>query len=243
MAASTSVERLMTEHTVRAFDEDLKHMTDLLTRMGGLVEQQLAGAINALMRRDVERAAQIMEADRTIDRLEDELDSVAVRVLALRHPMAVDLRLIMTALKVASDLERMGDYAANVAKRTLTLAKLDPVQPVAAIPGMARIVQEMVHDVLDALIERDLEKALAVWRRDEEVDDRYNGLFRELLTYMMEDPRHISPCTHLLFIAKNIERIGDHATNIAEQINFLVKGKTVEEMRPKGDVTAFETPA
>jgi phosphate transport system protein len=161
--------------------------------------------------------------------------------LALRHPIALDLRVVTTAMKIASDLERMGDYATNVAKRSITLNKLDPVRPIVAVPRIAELVQGMVKDVLDAFVERDVEKALSVWRRDEDVDAMYNSLFRELLTYMMEDPRHITPCIHTLFIAKNLERIGDHATNIAEQINFLVKGKPVEEDRPKGDVTPFST--
>lgn len=232
----------MTEHIVKSFDEELNRMTGVIAQMGGLVEEQISSAVGALVRRDSERASEVVGKDRRIDTLEDEVEQLALRLLALRQPLAADLRLVTTAVKIASDLERMGDYAANVAKRALTLNKLDPVRPASSVPRIAELVQGMVKDVLDAFVERDVEKALAVWRRDEDVDAFYNSLFRELLTYMMEDPRHITPCIHMLFIAKNLERIGDHATNIAEQINFLVHGKTVEEARPKGDITAFSAP-
>jgi len=229
----------VTEHIVKSFDEELNRMTGVIAQMGGLVEEQISAAVSALVRRDTERANEVIAKDRRIDTLEDEVEQMALRLLALRQPLAADLRLVTTAVKIASDLERMGDYAANVAKRTVTLNKLDPVRPVNSVPRISELVQGMVKDVLDAFVERDVEKALAVWRRDEDVDAFYNSLFRELLTYMMEDPRHISPCIHMLFIAKNLERIGDHATNIAEQVNVLVRGKAVEEVRPKGDVTAF----
>lgn len=229
----------MTDHIVKSYDEELNRMTGVIAQMGGLVEQQISASVAALVRRDTERAAEIVAIDRRIDMLEDEVEQLALRLLALRHPVAFDLRQVTTALKIASDLERMGDYAANVAKRTITLSKLEPIRPSFQIPRIAELVQGMVKDVLDAFVDRDVEKALSVWRRDEDVDAIYNSLFRELLTYMMEDPRHITPCTHMLFIAKNLERIGDHATNVAEQVNFLVRGKTVEEERPKGDMTAF----
>ncbi len=229
----------MTDHIVKSYDEELNRMTGVIAQMGGLVEQQISASVAALVRRDTERAAEIVAIDRRIDMLEDEVEQLALRLLALRHPVAFDLRQVTTALKIASDLERMGDYAANVAKRTITLSKLEPIRPSFQIPRIAELVQGMVKDVLDAFVDRDVEKALSVWRRDEDVDAIYNSLFRELHTYMMEDPRHITPCTHMLFIAKNLERIGDHATNVAEQVNFLVRGKTVEEERPKGDMTAF----
>ena len=229
----------MTDHIVKSYDEELNRMTGVIAQMGGLVEQQISASVAALVRRDTERAAEIVAIDRRIDMLEDEVEQLALRLLALRHPVAFDLRQVTTALKIASDLERMGDYAANVAKRTITLSKLEPIRPSFQIPRIAELVQGMVKDVLDAFVDRDVEKALSVWRRDEDVDTIYNSLFRELLTYMMEDPRHITPCTHMLFIAKNLERIGDHATNVAEQVNFLVRGKTVEEERPKGDMTTF----
>ena len=231
----------MPEHTVKRYDEELNQMTDTILRMGGMVEQQLAKAITALIKRDPELAATVIADDQPIDQLEHEIDQLVMRLLALRQPMAADLRLITASLKISSDLERIGDYAANVAKRASALSQVEPMRPVAVIPRMSQIVQGMIKDVLDAYLARDAEKALAVWRRDEEVDETYNSLFRELLTYMMEDPRHITPCTHLLFIAKNIERMGDHATNIAEIITFLVTGKPLSEARPKGDTTPFAT--
>ena len=231
----------MPEHTVKRYDQELNQMTDTILRMGGMVEQQLAKAITALITRDPELATTVIADDKPIDQLEHEIDQLVMRLLALRQPMAVDLRLITASLKISSDLERIGDYAANVAKRASVLSQVEPMRPVAVIPRMSQIVQGMIKDVLDAYMARDAEKALVVWRRDEEVDETYNSLFRELLTYMMEDPRHITPCTHLLFIAKNIERMGDHATNIAETISFLVTGKPLSEARPKGDTTPFAT--
>ena len=216
-------------------------MTGTILRMGGMVEAQLADAITALVKRDPELAARVIAEDNPIDRLEYEVDHQVMRLLALRQPMAVDLRLITASLKISSDLERIGDYAANVAKRASALSHVEPMRPVVTIPRMSLIVQGMIKDVLDAYMERNVDKALIVWRRDEEVDEIYNSLFRELLTYMMEDPRHITPCTHLLFIAKNIERMGDHATNIAETIAFLISGKPLDEARPKSDTTPFAT--
>jgi len=229
------------EHTVTSYDDELNQMTGTILRMGGMVEQQLADAITALVTRDPELAARVIADDQPVDRLEHEIDHLVMRLLALRQPMAVDLRLITASLKISSDLERIGDYAANVAKRASALSQVEPMRPVAVIPRMSQTVQGMIKDVLDAYMARDAEMALAVWRRDEEVDEIYNSLFRELLTYMMEDPRHITPCTHLLFIAKNIERMGDHATNIAETIAFLVTGTPLYEARPKGDTTPFAT--
>ena len=231
----------MPEHTVTSYDDELNQMTGTILRMGGMVEQQLADAITALVTRDPELAARVIADDQPVDRLEHEIDHLVMRLLALRQPMAVDLRLITASLKISSDLERIGDYAANVAKRASALSQVEPMRPVAVIPRMSQTVQGMIKDVLDAYMARDAEMALAVWRRDEEVDEIYNSLFRELLTYMMEDPRHITPCTHLLFIAKNIERMGDHATNIAETIAFLVTGTPLDEARPKGDTTPFAT--
>ena len=231
----------MPEHTVTSYDEELNQMTGTILRMGGMVEAQLADAITALVKRDPELAARVIAEDNPIDRLEYEVDHQVMRLLALRQPMAVDLRLITASLKISSDLERIGDYAANVAKRASALSHVEPMRPVATIPRMSLIVQGMIKDVLDAYMERNVDKALIVWRRDEEVDEIYNSLFRELLTYMMEDPRHITPCTHLLFIAKNIERMGDHATNIAETIAFLISGKPLDEARPKSDTTPFAT--
>ena len=181
----------------------------------------------------------MVQSDTRIDELEHQISIMAVRMLALRQPMAQDLREVVAALKISGDLERIGDYAANVAKRAIALSHTPPIQPANGIPRMARLAQQIIKDVLDAYIEHDADKALEVWQRDEEVDEMYTSLFRELLTYMMEDPRNISPCTHLLFIAKNIERIGDHATNVAETVHFLVLGRPIAALRPKGDNTSF----
>jgi phosphate transport system protein len=227
------------EHILKAFDEELKRLDNLIARMGGLAETQLARAVEALERRDGELAAKVVEDDRAIDELEHEIDIASVRMLALRQPMAADLRSVIAALKISSDLERIGDYAANVAKRSIALSQAPLIAATGVVPRMARLAQAMIKDVLDSYGLRDVDRAVAVWHRDQEIDDMYTGLFRELLTYMMEDPRNIGPCTHLLFIAKNIERIGDHATNIAETVHFMVTGKRLWEARPKGDTTAY----
>ena len=223
------------EHTVRSYDDELTRLTNLISRMGGLAEAQLDGALQALPRRDSDLAGRIIAADARIDELEHDVHALTVRMLALRQPVAQDLRQIVGALKISGDLERIADYAANVAKRTLVLNQLPPVKPTSAVPRLGRLVQDILRKVLDAYIEQDCDKAVEVWRQDEEVDALYTGLFRELITYMMEDPRNITPCIHLMFIAKNIERIGDHATNIAESIHFLVKGKPISSERPKGN--------
>ncbi|MBM3585795.1 MAG: phosphate signaling complex protein PhoU [Alphaproteobacteria bacterium] len=231
-------------HTVKSYDEALGRLTRDVLAMGGLVESQLASAVQALVRRDGELAAQVIANDQRIDELEIRIDEQVTRILALRQPMAGDLRLVKTALKMSSDLERMGDLAANTAKRSLALTQADPVALRAAIARMADVVQAMIKDVLDAFAQRDADKAIAVRQRDTEVDEIYNGVFRALLTYMMEDQAHITPCTHLLFIAKNIERIGDHTTNVAEMVAYLVKGATPAEERTKGDTTStFAGPA
>jgi phosphate transport system protein len=230
---------MVSEHTVKSYDDELKNLTQIIAQMGGLAEAQLQSAIEALVRRDGDLAAQVVLSDGRIDELEHQITSLTVRMLALRQPMAQDLREVVAALKISSDIERIGDYAANVAKRAIALTHTPPMQPANGIPRMARLAQQIIKDVLDAYIEHDADKALEVWNRDEEVDEMYTSLFRELLTYMMEDPRNISPCTHLLFIAKNIERIGDHATNIAEIVHFLVLGRPIETLRPKGDNTSF----
>jgi phosphate transport system protein len=229
----------MSQHIVKSFDEELKRLTNTIARMGGLAEAQIANGIQALIKRDTELAANVVEADQKIDELEREVDDQAIQMLALRQPMASDLRAIVVALRIASDVERIADYAANVAKRAIALSQMSPVRPVHAVPRMGRVVQEMVKDVLDAYANRDVDKAVAVWNRDEELDEMYSSLFRELLTYMMEDPRNITASTHLLFIAKNIERIGDHATNVAEMVHYLVRGMQLRTARPKGDATSF----
>jgi phosphate transport system protein len=227
------------EHIVKSFDEELRRLTHVITEMGGKVEMQLQNSIEALIRRDTKLAGMVLLEDAKIDELETQVSHLAIRLLALRQPMANDLRHIVSALKISSDLERIGDYAANVAKRAIALSQIPPVRPVSTVPRMARLVQQSIKDVLDAYIDRDAVKAIAVWQRDEEIDEMYTSLFRELLTYMMEDQRNIGPCIHLLFIAKNIERMGDHATNVAETIHFLVHGREIEAARPKGDQTSF----
>lgn len=231
---------MASEHIFKAFDEELKRLDNLIARIGGLAEAQVGEAIEALVARDVARAARVVEADAQVDALEHEIDQTSVRMLALRQPMASDLRMVIAALKIASDVERIADYAANIAKRSIAIAQSNArVETLHLVPRTARIVQEMVKDVLDAYGERDAAKAVAVWHRDQEVDDMYTSLFRELLTYMMEDPRNITPCTHLLFIAKNLERMGDHATNIAETVHFMIDGTRLWDGRPKGESASY----
>jgi len=231
---------MASEHIARAYDEELRKLNNTVAEMGGLAESQLGAAIEAVTTRDTDLAARVVEEDTKVDQLERELDNLAIRLLALRQPVARDLREIFAALKIGSDLERIADYACNVAKRSIALAQTPPVQPAYALPRMANFAQLQIKDVLDAYVERDADKAYAVWERDAELDEMYSSLFRELLTYMMEDPRSIGSCTHLLFMAKNIERIGDHATNIAENLYYLVNGTPLNQLRPKGDVSSLE---
>jgi phosphate transport system protein len=231
-------EKSSPEHIVQSYDEELKRLSSTILRMGGIAESQLASAIQAVARRDNEVAERVVQMDGQIDRLADEVDALCTRLLALRQPMAIDLRGIVAGIKLAAEIERIGDYAKNVAKRALTL-NLSPAVPAAqTVPRIGALVQRMVKDVLDAYAQRDAARAIDVWNRDEEVDQLHNSLFRELLTYMMEDARTITSSAHLLFIAKNIERIGDHATNMAEDIYFLIEGRRLDEERPKGDETA-----
>lgn len=233
---------LDTEHVVKAYDEDLGNLNAMIVEMGGLAESQLAAAIHGLRLLDAEAAARIIDDDKKLDALEAEIDAFTIRLLALRQPMADDLRQIIIALKISSNLERIGDYAKNIAKRTVTLTQTPLMSgAVGTISRMSRLVQSMIKNVLDAYIARDPDLADDVRLRDEEVDQIYSSLFRELLTYMMEDARNISSCTHLLFIAKNVERMGDHVTSIAEQIHFMVHGVMPEDERPKGDASPFTT--
>jgi phosphate transport system protein len=233
---------MSSEHVMKGYDEELRRLNNIITEMGGLAESQLATAIEAVVERDSDLAASVVEGDAKVDQLQHELDNLALRLLALRQPVARDLREIFAAIKIASDLERICDYAANVAKRSIILDQSPPVQPVYALPRMARLAELLVKDVIDAYVARDADKAYGVWMRDEELDEMYASLFRELLTYMMEDPRNIGASTHLLFIAKNIERIGDHATNIAEDLYYLVHGTPLTQKRPKGDNSSLELP-
>jgi len=223
------------DHIIKSYDEELTRLQNTLIAMGGLAEAQLASAIQAVVKRDSELAAEVVEGDVRVDQLEKEVEALVVRLLALRQPMARDLREIISALKIGADLERICDYSANVAKRSIALNQAPVVKPAFALPRMARLAQLLIKDVLDAYVHRDAEKAMRVWLGDEELDELYTSLFRELLTYMMEDPRSITAGTHLLFMAKNIERIGDHATNIAETIYFLINGTPLKETRPKRD--------
>ena len=227
------------EHTVKSFDEQLRRLNEIILRMGGLAEAALSAAMQAVTKRDVDLAAEIVRDDAKIDELNREVDELAVRLLALRQPMANDLREIVAALRISADVERIGDYAANIAKRAIAMSQMRPSRSLPGIARMGRLAQRLIKEVLDAYAEKNPEKAVTVWARDEEIDDAYNSLFRETLTYMMEDARAITPSTHLLFIAKNIERIGDHATNVAETIYFMVKGKPLTENRPKGDMSSF----
>ena len=228
------------EHIIKRYDEELDRLNKMIVEMGGMAESQLADAIEAVAKRDSELAARVIQADDKVDQLERDLDNLAVRLLAQLQPMARDLREVVAALKNASDLERICDYAANVAKRSIALAQSPPIQPAHALPRMAQLALLLVKDVIDAYVERDPDKALDVWNRDEELDEMYSSLFREFLTYMMEDPRNIGVYTHLLFMAKNIERIGDHATNIAEDLYYLIFGRALDAARPKGDKSSLE---
>ena len=228
-----------TQHLVKSFDNDLKRLRDMLTEMGGIVESQVAMAAEAIMNRDSGAATRAVEEDPKVDALEREVEQFVIRMLALRQPMAGDLRRIVGALKITSDLERIGDYAANVAKRSIVLAQFNLPYSLAGLAHMAHMVQDQLKSIIDALGTSDAAKAIEVWRSDRVVDDIYNALFRELITYMMEDPRNITPCTHLLFIAKNLERIGDHATNIAETVYYSVEGEVIPDARPKGDTSAY----
>jgi phosphate transport system protein len=227
------------EHLVKSFDQELSRLRNMITEMGGIVESQVAMAAEAIMNRDTAAATKAVEDDPKVDALEREIEQFVIRMLALRQPMAGDLRQVVAALKITGDLERIGDYAANVAKRSIVLSQFQLPYSLAGLAHMAHMVQEQLKSIIDAVGEGDTEKAIEVWRSDRVVDDIYNALFRELITYMMEDPRNITPCTHLLFIAKNLERIGDHATNIAETVYYAVTGEVLPDTRPKGDTSAY----
>ena len=230
---------IMMEHTIRAFDADLQELARMIAEMGGLAERQIGDALDALNRLDTVLAQGVVVADARIDALQREIEEKAILTIARRQPMAVDLRDIVGALRVANDLERIGDLAKNIAKRVEVVGGEVNLQKVMrGVEHMTELVLTQIKNVLDAYARRDVVKAVQVWRGDEEVDAVNNSLFRELLTYMMEDPRNISVCIHLLFCAKNIERMGDHATNIAETIHYMVEGRTLTDERPKGDTTS-----
>ncbi len=223
------------EHLVKRFDDELEKLDASISEMGGLAESQLAMALAALRERNSETAEKVMKADNRVDELDRAVQNQVIRLLALRQPMANDLRLIVTSIKIASALERIADYAKNVAKRSLQIQSMTtPPLALNGVDRLGRLVQNLLKDVLDALSSKDDARARAVWTRDADVDDVYHSLVRELLTYMMEDARTISACTQLMFMAKNIERIGDHATNIAELLLFRWTGEEVVEERPRG---------
>ncbi len=228
------------QHIASAFDRDLEAIQAMIMKMGGLVEAAIIDAAKSLENRDEELAAEVRRNDSAIDALEEQVNEEAARVIALRAPTASDLRTVLTVMKISGNLERCGDYAKNLAKRTSVLVQMQPPEGAAtSLRRMAREVELMMKDVLDAYIQRDAELAEEVRLRDQEVDQMYNALFREFLTFMMEDPRNITSCMHLHFIAKNIERMGDHVTSIADQVIYLVTGAMPDDARPKGDRTSF----
>ena len=214
----------MNTHTVKAFDNDIGELRGLISQMGGLAEDAIDKAMQALQRNDIALAEQVRVADKQIDVIEAEVERLAVRIIALRAPMAVDLREVVAALKIAGVVERIGDYAKNIAKRVPMIESEHRIEPISILPAMGRMASEMVHDVLDAFAARDEEEAVRVVESDNALDDFYDSIFRTLVTYMVENPRTIGQVAHLLFVAKNLERIGDHATNVAEMVYFAATG-------------------
>jgi phosphate transport system protein len=212
-------------HTLKAFDEDIERLRALISQMGGLAEHAIGEAMRCLTQRDIEGATKVVQDDKKLDSLEIETERRAVQLIALRAPMAGDLRDVVAALKISGVVERIGDYAKNIAKRVPQLENVGKIEPIALLGEMARIATEMVHDVLDAFVERDAAAAIRVCERDSAVDDFYDSIFRTLLTYMMENPQNIGQSAHLLFVAKNLERVGDHATNIAEMVYYAATGE------------------
>ena len=225
----------MNEHIVKSYEDELSQLAAEVARMGGLAEAQVASAVDAVARRDVALSEAVVGRDERLDLLEADIEKRCIKLIALRQPLANDLRRTLSAIKIAGNLERCGDLAKSIAKRALVLTETEPVTPLTrSIERMGKLVTSRLRDVLDAYSTGDLNRAVAVWQRDQEVDEHYNSLFRELLTYMMGDPRTITPCAHLLFVAKNLERIGDHTTNIAEIIHYELTGEPLSAPRPKG---------
>ncbi len=228
------------DHTAKAFDTDLQDIMRKVAEMGGLAERQITDATRALVERDTELAERVIAMDPTIDAMQHEIEEKAILTIARRQPMAVDLREIVGAMRVCNDLERIGDHAKHIGKRVVALdGDFNTQKLIHGVEHMAALVAAQLKQVLDAYASRDLAAALAVWSGDEEVDNLCTSLFRELLTYMMEDPRNITFCMHLLFCAKDLERIGDHATNIAETVYYMIEGRPIADQRPKGDFTSF----
>jgi phosphate transport system protein len=228
---------MATGHTLKAFDDDLNQLRASIAEMGGLAESAISAAMRALAVRDSEGARQVVEEDKRIDAMEAEIERLAVQIIALRAPMADDLREVVAALKIVGLVERIGDYAKNIAKRVPAIEDSPNLRPLSLLPEMARIVAEMVRSALDAFVARDSARAASVCERDKAVDDFYNSIFRTLLTFMMESPNNITAATHLLFVAKNLERIGDHATNIAEMVYFAATGGHLGEREKGADTT------
>jgi phosphate transport system protein len=223
----------------KTFADELDSLSVLLSQMGGLVEQQLLSAIDAVVRRDLQMAEQAVSSDLKVDALQHAIEDKAMALIGSKHPSGKEVRETLSAIKIAGDLERIGDLAKNVGKRAMVLGRDAPEKHLAqGLARMGRLAATQVKTVLDSYAQRDTAAAATVWRRDEEIDELYNSLFRELLTYMMEDPRKISASTHLLFIAKNFERVGDHATNIAETVHYLIHGAPLGDQRPKSDITS-----
>jgi phosphate transport system protein len=228
------------EHTLKAFDEDLDRLRALISEMGGLAEHAISEAMRCLIQRDLDAAQNVVAGDKRLDILEIETERRAVQLIALRAPMASDLRDVVAALKISGVVERIGDYAKNIAKRVPLLENVGKIEPLSLLPEMARIAAEMVHDVLDAFVERDAAAAVRVCERDAAVDDFYDSIFRTLLTHMMENPHNIGQSAHLLFVAKNLERIGDHATNIAEMVYYAATGEHMTERPGKSQREAYD---
>lgn len=230
----------MPEHIAKAFDADLEELTRMVAEMGGLAEKSVAEAVDALAKRDIGLATKVIERDARIDSLQYEIEERAILTIARRQPMAVDLREVVGALRVCSDLERIGDLAKNIAKRVGQLTEEVPPQTIIrGLEHMSALLLAQLKQVLDSYATRNLSNALAVWQGDEAIDSLCTSLFREILTYMAEDPRSISLGIHLMFSAKNIERMGDHATNIAETVHYMIEGRPIGAERPKGDTTTL----
>jgi phosphate transport system protein len=224
-------------HTLKAFDEDLDRLRALISEMGGLAEHAIGEAMRCLTERDIDGAHQIIDDDKRLDALEAETEKRVVQLIALRAPMAGDLRDVVAALKISGVVERIGDYAKNIAKRVPLLDDAGKIEPISLLPEMARIATGMVHDVLNAFVNRDAQAAIKVCERDKAVDDFYDSIFRTLLTHMMENPHNIGQAAHLLFVAKNVERVGDHATNIAEMVYYAATGQHMGERAKGPDAT------
>ena len=230
----------MTEHILKAFDSELEDLRRRISEMGGLAEKMVVDSISSLVRRDAPLAQSVIAADTRLDVLQREIEERAILMIARRQPVAIDLRETISAIRISGDVERIGDLAKNIAKRSLAIGgQFQPQKVIVGLEHISELAMAQLKDVLDAYSQQDVKSALDVWQRDGQIDSLYTSMFRELLTYMMEDPRNISFCTHLLFVAKNVERIGDHTTNIAETIHYLVTGETLATERPKNDRSSY----